>query len=285
MLFIKVMLQFSMKRLMSVSVVIPAYNEEGYIQDCVEALIPQLAAQDEIIVVDNGSLDDTIAAVPKHPQVKLLHQPRRGRSYAQQLGFQAANSDIIARIDADTIVNPRWLHQIKDHFEQPKVVAVSGLGEAYDVVLKHVLTVGIDFWLTKVERPLAGTHVMWGSNCAFRRLIWRAHLDEFNPNSGIHEDFDMAFVLSKYGQIIYDPKLMIGFANRLVGLSSKRLLVYPIMSVRTYYQAGLKLQAIVYMPIWLAILTPVIPLIALEEVLKVIRSTSLWRRLRVVLYE
>ena len=274
-----------MKRAVSVSVVVPAYNEENYIRDCVEALIPQLNPKDEIIVVDNGSLDDTASMVPNHCQVRLAYQPKRGRIYAQQLGFKAAKTDIIARIDADTVVNPKWLDQIRRHFQNTSVVAVSGLGEAYDVVLKRLLTIGMDFWLTKIERPLAGTHVMWGSNCAFRRSIWQTHQAEFSLRPDIHEDFDMAFVLSRYGRITYDPKLMISFSNRLISLSSKRLLLYPIMSVRTYYQAGLWLQAVAYIPVWLAILIPILPLIIVEEILKIARNPTLRRRLKLLLDE
>ena len=274
------MLQSSMKQLLGVSVVIPAYNEEHYIQDCIEAILPQLKSGDEVLVIDNGSIDQTVALVPKHSQVRVLTQPRRGRIYAQQLGFESVRCPIIARIDADAIVCDNWLRVLRKNFDDNNTVAVSGLGESYDTFLKAFLKIGMDFWLTKVERPLAGAHIMWGSNCAFRQNIWQSKLASLSLEEDTHEDFTLSFALSKYGQVVYDRYMVVGFSNRLMRLTSTRIWKYPIMSVRTYYRAGMKYQAWLYLPVWLLCFILISPLVVVEELLQLVASISPFKSLR-----
>ena len=272
-----------MKQPLSVSVVIPARNEEDYIGACLKALIGQLGPKDEVIVVDNNSTDQTARLVSAYPQVRLLQQPIIGRIAAQQLGFEAAKCPIIARIDADSIVQAGWLERLRNHFSNPAVIAISGLGEPYDVVLSRTFKIGMNFWLSKVERLLAGSNVTWGSNCAFRSQAWQALGTQTQFNPDVHEDFGLSLLLARSGQIIYDPKLLVSFSNRLMRPTSKQMFIYPIMSVRTYWRANHKLSAMIYLPFWLLSILAISPLIILEEVLRFVRQQPLRGSLRALL--
>lgn len=108
-----------------VSVVIPAYDEADYLP----AALASLAQQDcpggfEVIVVDNGSTDDT-AAVAGQAGARVLHQPQRGVCAARQLGTVAARGEIVVSTDADTVHPPGWLHRLASRFDDD-VVAVAG---------------------------------------------------------------------------------------------------------------------------------------------------------------
>lgn len=87
-----------------VSVVIPAFNAAAYIQDAVETVLAQSYRPLEIIIVDDGSTDDTVERVARYAdQVVLLRQSNRGPGAARNLGVSRATGQIIAFLDADDL--------------------------------------------------------------------------------------------------------------------------------------------------------------------------------------
>lgn len=91
------------------SIVIPAFNEHARIQNALEQVTACIRAKDwqaEVLVVDDGSLDDTVAIVTKfaqtHPEVRLLRNPNnRGKGYSVRHGMLAAAGEIVMFTDAD----------------------------------------------------------------------------------------------------------------------------------------------------------------------------------------
>jgi len=97
----------------SVSVIVPCYNEAGNIEECIRR-VPRMGRCTEVIVVDDGSEDDTAARVrPElNPDVevrKLSYKPNRGKLNAVRAGFEAARGDILMILDADMTVPPEDL--------------------------------------------------------------------------------------------------------------------------------------------------------------------------------
>ncbi|MHB8651776.1 MAG: glycosyltransferase family 2 protein [Minisyncoccota bacterium] len=115
---------------MKISFVIPAHNEEVLIGECLSALQSALAAGDydaEIIVVNNASTDRTGEIARSFRGVWVIDEPRKGLSQARHAGFSAARGDLIANIDADTLVPKGWLPVVMDEFERDQnLVALSG---------------------------------------------------------------------------------------------------------------------------------------------------------------
>lgn len=111
-----------------ISVIIPAYNEEGYIQKCLESLSKQNLPKDEyeIIVVNNASNDKTAKIIKKFP-FKYTYEAKKSVVAARQKGAEIANGKIIVSADADTVYPKHYLSRIKKIFEKnPKAVAVAG---------------------------------------------------------------------------------------------------------------------------------------------------------------
>jgi glycosyltransferase involved in cell wall biosynthesis len=110
-----------------ISVVIPAFNEEAYIENCLAALKKQNYKEEfEIILVDNNSTDKT-SQIAKKFGVKVILEKKRGYAFALKRGMNEARGDIIAVTDADTQVAADWLLTIKKIFSKPGVVAATGL--------------------------------------------------------------------------------------------------------------------------------------------------------------
>jgi glycosyltransferase involved in cell wall biosynthesis len=87
---------------MSVSVVIPAYNAGAYLHKAIESVLNQTVPVDEIIVVDDGSKDDTCEVAKSYgDRVRFLSQKNQGASAARNLGVQSAKFDLVAFLDAD----------------------------------------------------------------------------------------------------------------------------------------------------------------------------------------
>lgn len=98
------------KKKIRISVVIPAYNAEKYIQRCLDSVLAQTHPADEIIVVDDGSTDRTAEKVKLYgPAVRYLYQENAGASVARNTGIQAARHEWIAFLDADDEWLPRKL--------------------------------------------------------------------------------------------------------------------------------------------------------------------------------
>jgi hypothetical protein len=96
-----------------VSVIVPVRNAPGHIRRCLDALMQQTYPHDrfEVLVVDNGSTDETVAVIQSYA-VRLLVETSMASPYpARNLGIRHAQGDIIALLDADCTPAPTWLEQ------------------------------------------------------------------------------------------------------------------------------------------------------------------------------
>lgn len=95
-----------------ISVIVPVLNEAETLGDCLRSILSQLTEYDELIVVDNGSSDESLRIAETFP-VKLLHESRRGRSFARNRGIREARGEWIAFIDADVVLDEHWLSSMR----------------------------------------------------------------------------------------------------------------------------------------------------------------------------
>ena len=196
---------------LTLSIVIPVYNEERYIKACLEAISVQSVMPLEVIVVDNNCTDQTVTIAQQYDFVKVIKEPVQGRTKARNAGFNAAKGDIIGRIDADSIVMPDWAERVRQDFNDPSVQGLAGLG------MTRVF-LGLNFYSTFWSRvylwtvhSLHAVITMWGANMAIRRSAWLRVRDYTAPDgSRVHEDQDLSLVLVGHGgKIIQDNKLLI----------------------------------------------------------------------------
>jgi glycosyltransferase involved in cell wall biosynthesis len=115
---------------MKLSIIIPAYNEENYLGKCLTATLAEIKKTNrevEVIVVNNASTDNTRAVALVFPGVKVIDEERKGLTRARQAGFEASTGDLIANIDADTIIPSGWINKVFKKFEKDQnLVALSG---------------------------------------------------------------------------------------------------------------------------------------------------------------
>ncbi|MBV8517151.1 MAG: glycosyltransferase [Acidobacteria bacterium] len=115
---------------LTVSVIIAAYNEERVIAKTIASILRARHAVREIIVIDDGSTDNTAAVVEqlaeKTPMIRLLRQPNQGKAAALNHGIASAVGDVFVAIDADTVLHPDAIGNLLRHFDDDEVGAVAG---------------------------------------------------------------------------------------------------------------------------------------------------------------
>lgn len=122
---------------MKVSFVIPAYNEEAYLPDCLTSVLAETnetPVDSEIIVVNNASTDNTKVVAQRFSGVIVVDEPRKGLVFARAGGFVASTGDLIANVDSDTRLPKGWLTTVVSEFEKDsELAALSGPFIYYDL--------------------------------------------------------------------------------------------------------------------------------------------------------
>lgn len=234
---------------LTIGLVIPAYNESETIAACLEAALNQNHPFDEIIVVDNNSTDDTVAVVKQYEGVTVISEKQQGVTYSRDKGFDTIATDIIGRIDADSLLDPDWTERVLEVFADNEIAAATGpvyyhdmpakpTGQKFDAVIRGA----IDKLSTKSK-------FLFGSNMAIRREAWRIMRDVVCHDTAYHEDLDLAIHLTDYNYNIYFEKRMIaGVSSRRMESSPSEFRRYMKMYSATYYGHGIR-EASVTIPI------------------------------------
>ncbi len=216
---------------MKVSVVIPVYNEEQYIKNCLTSLKNQIEPAEEIIVVDNNCTDGTTRLVKKF-NVRLITEKKQGIIYARNLGYNMAKHEIIARCDGDVILPVNWIKKIKENFKNKKIDGLGGLVSFYDGCIPFFLIKLYFFLLRKV----LGHYPLIGSNTVLTKKIWQKIKDEVClDDKKVHEDVDLSIHINKAGgKIAFDQFLIVGVSARRIKYNPLSFFVeYPIRLIKT----------------------------------------------------
>ncbi len=121
---------------LSVTVVVPAYNCKKTIRSCLQAIIGQTYPVSKIVIVDDGSKDQTPEIVKVFKNVVYLRQDNAGPAAARNRGAQEAQTDIIFFTDSDCIPEKNWIETSIKHFDDLTVGAVAG---SYGIANKESL--------------------------------------------------------------------------------------------------------------------------------------------------
>jgi len=223
---------------MKVSIVIPVYNEADHLSACLSAIAAQIVRPLEVIVVDNNSTDGSAAVAQQFDFVTVLQEPRQGVVHARSHGFDAARGDIIARIDADSLLPTDWVSNVERSFaEDSQLAAVSGAALYYNVAAAWLFN-GIDlFFRRRLSWQLGDRVFLWGANMALRREAWQQVSSALCQRGGQHEDYDIAIHLQEMGRsVAFDERLQARVSSRRIDVGYLDFMRYVWVSPQTYAQ-------------------------------------------------
>jgi GT2 family glycosyltransferase len=168
---------------MQVSIIIPAYNAEATLGECLAACVAQTHPHTNVIVVDDGSIDTTPDIAKSYP-VECICQENAGPAAARNRGAHAATGDIIVFTDSDCIAEPDWIEKLLTGFTADDVVAVGG---SYGIANEASLLARMIHEEIRIRHAQFQDEVDYlGSfNVAYRR-------DAFDAVGGFDETFRMA---------------------------------------------------------------------------------------------
>lgn len=225
----------------SVTVVVPVLDDAEHLRACLAAVSRQTRPADEVVVVDNGSTDDSVR-VALDAGARVLHEPLRGIASAASTGYDAATGDVVARIDADTIVPDDWLERALPWFDDPLVTAVTGPGEFRDLG-----PIASAFWRTMYMRAYfvtmtaaLGRPPLYGSNALFRRSAWRAvrhRVHRTDPR--VHDDVDLSLQFDPRWRTVLDRTLVVTVSGSPVQ-DHRGLLRRTLKAEHTFTVSGLR---------------------------------------------
>jgi glycosyltransferase involved in cell wall biosynthesis len=190
---------------MNVSLVIPGRNVSGTIKECSESVVPLLNRHglEEIIFVDDGSVDATAEIVQRYP-VRYIRTEAKGPGAARNTGWQSAKGDLIWFVDADCIAEPDALSILLEHMKDPQLAGVGGsYGNAREDSLLACL----------VHEEIVERHLRMPSRvnflASFNVLYRREVLERFGGFDETYlkaQDAELAYRIQQTGaQLAFDP--------------------------------------------------------------------------------
>lgn len=208
---------------MKLSFVIPAYNEENYLGDCLASIKREAGGKNydlEIIVVNNASTDKTKELALSYEGVRVIDEPQKGLVRARQAGALSATGDLIANIDADTRLTKGWLEKVFNNFNDPKLMGLSGPERFFDLPWYFNIASYLFYFLGWIAYHF--TQLVWHEGAMMQGgnfIIRRTALEQaggFNVGQFdfYGEDTDIACRVAKVGKTRFDFGLLMLASGR-----------------------------------------------------------------------
>ncbi len=213
----------------NISIIIPAYNEENFIEKCINSVKKQKTKLNyEIIVVDNNSTDKT-KEIAKKQNIKIINEKKQGVGAARKTGTEHAKGEIVVHIDADTILYPNHLERVWKYFKEDKELACLGgqfvfyHAPLWKNIFRKVFYKPLALFGRILSRGVIGPT---GGNMAFRKDLYEK-TEGFDLSLKFAEDVDICQKFKQYGKIRVDFDLKVKVSSRRFQIN-KKFLIYTI---------------------------------------------------------
>ena len=202
---------------MRISVCVALYNEEKHLRYLLDALLGQTKKPEEIIFVDDGSMDKTKEMIESYAKgnesIRYCYQKNKGPASARNRAWRNSTGDIVVFTDGDCVPNSDWLEEIARPFEDHSVGAVGG---AYKTINKESLLAGFigyeferKYEIIEKKGNLLDSHGTY--NLAIRKEILKemGGFSEDYPCASC-EDLDLTYKVSKKYKIVFSRNAVVG---------------------------------------------------------------------------
>jgi glycosyltransferase involved in cell wall biosynthesis len=198
-----------------VSLYIPCYNSEKFIEECLDSVTGQSYSLDEIIIIDDASADRTVEIASDYPVRIICNKKNEGLAACRNIALKEARNDFVACLDADCVADPQWLRLLMQCFVSDDIAAAGGR-----LIERYSLTAA-DKWRSTHMPQHWGTEFMenppflYGNNAVFNKRFF-AKFGFYNENLRInYEDVDLSNRIYDCGlRLIYNPAAVVQHLKR-----------------------------------------------------------------------
>jgi len=200
-----------------VSVVIAAFNEANHIEETIRGLLAIDYPDFEVVIIDDGSTDDTAAKVMpfvRDGHVRFMRKlVNEGKAMALNDGLRCTNGEILLIMDADAIPDPKILRHVVPHFKYPRVGAVTGNPRVYnrDTLLSKLQAIEFTAIISLQRRAQR----VWGRILTMSGVVGAFHrtalidVGFYSPDMAT-EDIDLSWKLQlRFWDIRYEPRAVV----------------------------------------------------------------------------
>lgn len=223
----------------TITILIPAHNEEKMIASCVDSCLLQTRAADQIIVVNDGSTDHTGAILSRYGDgitVITNNTATGNKSRAQEIGIKHITTDIFIATDGDTVLDEHFVENIEREFvEHPETAAVAGYVQSmkgnYLTAAREIDYVFGQDLFKYAQACIGYIFVISGCAGAFRTQLFRDGTIHFDHDT-LTEDLDFTYTLHEAGlPIRFNP-------NAISYTQDPHTLSSYINQMRRWYAGG-----------------------------------------------
>jgi len=209
---------------MSISVVIPAYNSEKTIARTIQSLLNQDSKVDEIIVVDDGSKDNTSKQAEKYP-VKIIRKERGGEASSLNAGIKQAKGDYVAIVEADVILPQNWLSSLLPELKGDVIGAGAGLAAANpESLIARICGWELELRYQKIKEKFV-SHIT-SANTLYKREVFEkvGFYDESLINASLDADLNARLIEKGYKLVLRkDIKVLHFWKTDLISYLARQL--------------------------------------------------------------
>ncbi len=189
-----------------VSLYMPCSNAARYLDASLKGVLNQTYPLDEVLIIDDGSKDNSSEVVSKYPVKVIKHESNMGLAAARNTGIRNSKNEFVASLDADCVPEPHWLENLMGNFTDEEIVGVGG-----KLVERNPYSTA-DKWRSLHMEQHWGNEkkinpdFLFGSNTVFQKKVLLSiggYDEKYRTNA---EDVDLCSRLRDRGYtLIYDP--------------------------------------------------------------------------------
>jgi glycosyltransferase involved in cell wall biosynthesis len=213
-----------------VSVIIPCYNHGKYLPDAIQSVYSQNHPQIEIIVVDDGSIDNTRSVCLEHPKVTYIYQQNSGLSAARNTGIKHSKGEYLVFLDADDwLLDKAVSNNLEVLLKDADIAFVSGGHQVCYEDNHHSKIVQYEVNENQYCRLLEGNYIGMHATVMYRRWVFDTFM--FDTSLPYCEDYDLYLRIARKYKVSHHTKLIAAYRMHSNNMSANQsiMLQYTLL--------------------------------------------------------
>ena len=225
-----------------VSVIIPCYNHGNYLAEAVESVWKQGYAATEILVVDDGSIDNTKAVATQLPGVRYIYQHNQGLSAARNTGIQHCKGTFLIFLDADDWLLPGAINTNLQYLQQhPEAAFVSGAHDKVFVDTNTVKEERCEIRQNHYLHLMQGNYIGMHATVMYRRWVFNEFMYDTSLKSC--EDYDLYLKIARKYPVLHHTEKIAAYRLHSSNMSGNiPFMLNTVLSVLGRQQPLLKTE-------------------------------------------